>query len=70
MYTSNQSSNVIISRFESNNNTNIKIKNSKINYKIDNANNNINNKNSKKYLTENHIMYLINKKASLKKKKK
>jgi hypothetical protein len=69
MYTSNQSSNVIISRFESNNNTNIKIKNSKINYKIDNANNNINNKNSKKYLTENHIMYLINKKASLKKRK-
>ena len=69
MYTSNQSSNVIISRFESNNNTNIKIKNSKTNNKIDNANNNLNNKNSKKYLTENHIMYLINKKASLKKRK-
>ena len=69
MYTSNQSSNVIISRFESNNNTNIKLKNSKTNYKIDNANHNINNKNSKKYLTENHIMYLINKKANLKKRK-
>ena len=62
MHTSNTNSNIIISRIESNNNTNIKIKNNKNNHKVDN-----NNKNTKKYLTENHIMYLINKKANYKK---
>ena len=55
---SNSKSN-IFSKNDSKNNTNNKVKNN--NYKVDE------NANSKKYLTENHIMYLINKKKNLKK---
>ena len=55
---SNSKSN-IFSKNDSKNNTNNKVKNN--NYKVDEH------QNSKKYLTENHIMYLINKKKSIKK---
>ena len=57
-HVSNSKSN-IFSKNDSKNNTNNKVKNN--NYKVDE------NANSKKYLTENHIMYLINKKKNLKK---
>ena len=55
---SNSKSN-IFSKNDSKNSTNNKVKNN--NYKVED------NQNSKKYLTENHIMYLINKKKSIKK---
>ena len=65
------SNNIIISKIETNK---IYIKNNKVgnknNLAINNNNNNINNKinqndkNTKKYLTENHIMYVVNKKNS------
>ena len=54
--------NIIITKIESNAN---KLKNS--HHKSDNIDNNI--KNNKNYLTENHIMYLINKKNSNNKKR-
>ena len=53
---SKTNSNIMITKIESNNNTN---KNGK----------NKNNKSNKKYLTENHIMYIMNKKKSGMKKK-
>jgi len=55
---SNSKSN-IFSKNDSKNNTNNKVKNN--NNKVEEH------QNSKKYLTENHIMYLINKKKSIKK---
>ena len=55
---SNSRSN-IFSKNDSKNNTNNKVKNN--NYKVEEH------ENSKKYLTENHIMYLVNKKKSIKK---
>ena len=70
------SNNIIISKIETNKNINSKSNNNNkilnknilaINNNINNNNNKINQnneKNGKKYLTENHIMYIVNKKNS------
>ena len=69
MHISKTKTNIIITKIESNNNINFNnIKNN--NNKSDNINNNNNVKNNKKYLTENHIMYLNNNKNFGPKKRK
>ena len=66
LHISKTNSNIIITNIESNNKNII----NKANNKSDNNCNLNNNKSDKKYLTENHIMYIMNKKNSEMKKQK
>ena len=73
MHNSKTNSNIMITKIETNNNggNNPKFKNIKNENKFDNKDNNENNKNNnKKYLTENHIMYIIKQKTGIQKRKK
>jgi len=72
MHNSKTNSNIMITKIETNNNggNNPKFKNIKNENKLENKDNNENNKNNnKKYLTENRIMYIINQKTGIQKRK-